>query len=95
MGEGNRYGHPHQETLDKLADRGLIVYRTDHYGTVEITTDGANYHVRTERPGPIPTDGPTPGPTPPPEPPVYDPYLIAAVVIAAAAAGALMVARIR
>ncbi|MDH5201145.1 MAG: lamin tail domain-containing protein, partial [Candidatus Bathyarchaeota archaeon] len=52
VGEGNRYGHPHQETLDKLADRGLIVYRTDHHGTVQITTDGANYHVRTERPGP-------------------------------------------
>jgi len=95
VGEGNRYGHPHQETLDKLAARGLIVYRTDHHGTVEITTDGANYHVRTERPGPIQTDGPTQGPTPPPEPPDYDPYLIAAVVIAAAAAGALMVARRR
>jgi beta-lactamase superfamily II metal-dependent hydrolase len=95
VGEGNRYGHPHQETLDKLAARGLVVYRTDFHGTVEITTDGASYHVRTERPGPINTEDTTIGPTLLPEPPDYVPYITAAVVIVVVAAGALMVARRR
>ena len=52
VGEGNRYDHPHQETLDKLAAEGLTVYRTDLHGTVEITTDGVDYSVRTEELGP-------------------------------------------
>jgi len=52
VGEGNRYDHPHQETLDKLAAESLTVYRTDLHGTVEITTDGVDYSVKTEELGP-------------------------------------------
>ena len=33
-GEGNRYGHPHQELLDRLAQFGCTVYRTDLSGTI-------------------------------------------------------------
>jgi len=48
VGQGNSYGHPHQETLDKLASMGVVVYRTDLNGNVVITTDGINYSVTTE-----------------------------------------------
>jgi beta-lactamase superfamily II metal-dependent hydrolase len=48
-GEGNRYGHPHQEVLDRLNRAGVQVYRTDLNGTVTITTDGASLNVVTER----------------------------------------------
>lgn len=30
----NAYGHPSQEVLERLADHGCTVYRTDEYGTV-------------------------------------------------------------
>jgi beta-lactamase superfamily II metal-dependent hydrolase len=33
VGAGNDYGHPHQETLAKLAAAGIKVYRTDRDGT--------------------------------------------------------------
>lgn len=48
-GEGNRYGHPHQEVLDRLRDAGVQVYRTDLNGTVTITTDGSTLNVTAER----------------------------------------------
>jgi len=45
----NSYGHPHQETLDKLNADGVIVYRTDREGTITITVDGDQLSVSTER----------------------------------------------
>jgi competence protein ComEC len=45
VGAGNRYGHPHRETLDKLAAAKVKVYRTDLNGTVVVTTDGRTYTV--------------------------------------------------
>ncbi len=36
----NNYGHPTPETLGRLAERGIDVYRTDELGTVTIATDG-------------------------------------------------------
>lgn len=35
-GENNRYGHPAQETLERLAAIGAEIYRTDLQGTVTI-----------------------------------------------------------
>ncbi len=35
-GRNNIYGHPHQQTLDRLRARGIPVYRTDKNGTVGI-----------------------------------------------------------
>lgn len=49
VGAGNRYGHPHRETLDKLAAAGVKVYRTDLNGTVVVTTDGGTYTMSAER----------------------------------------------
>lgn len=36
VGKNNFYGHPHQQTLDRLEDRGIKVYRTDLNGAVGI-----------------------------------------------------------
>ncbi|HEX9611392.1 MAG TPA: DNA internalization-related competence protein ComEC/Rec2 [Gemmatimonadales bacterium] len=40
VGAGNRYGHPAPEVLERLAGRGVQVYRTDRQGTITITLDG-------------------------------------------------------
>lgn len=40
-GTGNAYGHPHEETLKKLSDAEVTVYRTDEMGTVVATSDGS------------------------------------------------------
>ena len=39
-GKNNDYGHPHEETLSRLSDAGVTVYRTDQLGTVVIYSDG-------------------------------------------------------
>lgn len=36
----NSYGHPHQETMVKLHDAGIAVYRTDQQGTIIAQSDG-------------------------------------------------------
>lgn len=40
-GKGNRYGHPHQETLERLTAVGTAIYRTDEKGAiiVEVSED--------------------------------------------------------
>ncbi len=50
-GEGNEYGHPHEETLEKLESIGAEVYRTDIDGTIVIETSGDGYTVYTENEG--------------------------------------------
>jgi len=47
VGAGNDYGHPHQETLAKLASAGVKVYRTDRDGTVIFASDGKTLTVKT------------------------------------------------
>ncbi len=39
-GKGNKYGHPHQETLDTLNKFGVKIFRTDQVGTVVMKSDG-------------------------------------------------------
>ena len=39
-GKDNDYGHPHEETLSRLNDAGVTVYRTDELGSVVIFSDG-------------------------------------------------------
>ena len=48
-GQDNEYGHPHQETLQKLKKQKAAVYRTDKNGTVVIATDGQTLTVKKER----------------------------------------------
>ena len=51
VGEGNSYGHPHQETLDKLARAGIPIYRTDLCGDIICTSDGKSVSFTTDRDG--------------------------------------------
>lgn len=39
-GEGNSYGHPHAETLNRLRAMGIKVFRTDEQGTIVASSDG-------------------------------------------------------
>ena len=41
-GAGNKYKHPHAETVAKLQDRGVKIYRTDIDGMVEVVSNGIN-----------------------------------------------------
>ncbi len=45
-GAGNRYGHPHQETLDTLTKFNVETLRTDIVGTVIFKSDGQQVKVR-------------------------------------------------
>jgi beta-lactamase superfamily II metal-dependent hydrolase len=49
VGTDNEYGHPHQETLDRLNGAGTLVLRTDRDATVLVESDGATYSVVTEK----------------------------------------------
>ena len=44
-GEGNSYGHPHEEIVDKLTEKGIKIYRTDKDGTIVIISDGKEWNV--------------------------------------------------
>lgn len=39
-GEGNSYGHPHAEVLNRFRQMGIQVYRTDEQGTIIAESDG-------------------------------------------------------
>jgi competence protein ComEC len=64
VGAGNTYGHPTQETLDRLAAAGATVYRTDQDDTVVLTSDCSTYSITTSgTPPPTPTATQAPAPT--------------------------------
>jgi competence protein ComEC len=42
----NNYGHPAPETLDRLRQHRVAIWRTDQDGTVAVTTDGRQMTVR-------------------------------------------------
>ncbi len=46
VGKDNHYGHPHQETLEKLKKYGIKVLRTDQNGDIKIFSDGLNYKIK-------------------------------------------------
>lgn len=50
-GAGNSYGHPHQETLERLNRAGAVIFRTDEDGTVLVTSNGETFSVMTESAG--------------------------------------------
>jgi len=50
VGADNRFGHPGQAVLDRLADFGdITTLRTDEQGTIEFVTDGQRLWVRPDR----------------------------------------------
>ena len=44
-GRENLYNHPHPEVLERLARRGVRVFRTDRQGAVTVETDGDRLRV--------------------------------------------------
>lgn len=49
VGKDNSYGHPTKDTLSRLRDADVTVYRTDIQGTIICETDGTNVSFSTER----------------------------------------------
>ncbi|MCB7305162.1 DNA internalization-related competence protein ComEC/Rec2 [Bariatricus massiliensis] len=45
-GQGNSYGHPHREVLERLAKWGCTLYNTKEQGAVSLSTDGKSYRVK-------------------------------------------------
>ena len=72
VGAGNTYGHPAQETLDRLAAAGTTVYRIDQDGTVVLTSDCSTYSITTSGPTVTPTVTPVPTPASPIPTPLED-----------------------
>ncbi|MBQ3330068.1 MAG: MBL fold metallo-hydrolase [Ruminococcus sp.] len=48
-GEGNEYGHPHRETVQKFETMGCPLLRTDEAGTIVAYTDGRNLRFEAEK----------------------------------------------
>ena len=58
VGTGNSYGHPSEDTLSRLRDADVTVYRTDQQGTIVACSDGAQVTFETGK-----EVAPTPGRT--------------------------------
>lgn len=52
-GENNSYGHPHEETIQRLLAKGVTIYGTFHSGTIIASTDGTAV-IFQDSPEPIP-----------------------------------------
>ena len=39
-GENNAYGHPHEETIERLTEEGATIYETSNNGAITITSNG-------------------------------------------------------
>ena len=49
LGEGNSYGHPTDNTLSRLRDADVTVYRTDLNGDIYLTSDGQSVSITTDK----------------------------------------------
>ena len=48
-GKGNTYKHPHEETLTRLRDANVEIFRTDLQGTITCVSDGMNVSFSVEK----------------------------------------------
>jgi competence protein ComEC len=75
-GEGNYYGHPVPEIVQRLRNIGSNIYSTAISGDITVTTNGQTYSVSAKpwqtgtgtTPAPVPTPTPAPAPNPSPAP---------------------------
>lgn len=44
-GKDNRYGHPHEETVERLTDAGCVIYSTQECGAVMLRSDGSSLQI--------------------------------------------------
>ena len=49
VGKDNDYGHPNEETLQKLENVGAKIYRTDESGTIEIIANGNEISINASK----------------------------------------------
>lgn len=49
VGKNNIYGHPSENTLSRLRDAGVQIYRTDQLGDIICCSDGKTVSFRTEK----------------------------------------------
>ena len=56
VGTDNSYGHPSQDTLSRLRDADVQVYRTDLQGTIVAQSDGTTVTFQTEKQSSLPTN---------------------------------------
>ena len=45
-GQGNKYGHPHRDVLDRYMKLNIPILRTDQKGTITILSNGLNLSVK-------------------------------------------------
>ena len=64
-GEGNSYGHPHKEVIERLQSMGSKIYSTANSGDITVTTNGISYSI-SAKPWTPPTVTPKPDPKPDP-----------------------------
>lgn len=46
VGKNNKYGHPANEIIEKLREKGIKILRTDRDGEIEIISDGSSWTVQ-------------------------------------------------
>jgi len=47
VGEGNRYGHPDQDVIERYQKIGAKILRTDLHGAIEVSSNGQTFSIRT------------------------------------------------
>ncbi|MDC3415000.1 MBL fold metallo-hydrolase [Terrihalobacillus insolitus] len=52
-GSDNPYGHPHEEVVEAINERGIELYGTDVNGNILVTTTGKSYAVKTQKEGSV------------------------------------------
>ncbi|WP_227935367.1 MBL fold metallo-hydrolase [Alkalihalobacillus deserti] len=52
-GEGNSYGFPHDEIINRVKSIGIDLYGTDVHGHIIVTTDGEQYSISTNKSGTV------------------------------------------
>lgn len=63
VGEGNSYGHPHEEVLSRLRDADVTLYRTDMQGHIIAISNGERVAFTTQRTAKAPTNPTEKAPT--------------------------------
>ena len=49
VGTGNKHGHPHKEVVNRLEKNHVVIYRTDWFGTIVLTSDGKEWTVEVSK----------------------------------------------
>lgn len=49
VGSPNSYNHPHKETVQRLENKNITIYRTDLYGNIVFVSDGSALKIITEK----------------------------------------------